>query len=104
MGSKINVAVRGISMSDATSVFKTKVLKAQISLSDQITAADTKYVIKWNFDMHGEELTIPNNCILDFDGGQLLNGTIHWNDTKVLNRYRYAILVDVTEDGDKIEL
>ena len=104
MGSKINVTVRGISMSDAPSVFKTKVLKSQISLSDQITDVDTKYVIKWNYDLNGGELTVPQRCILDFDGGQLQNGTIHWSDTKVLNRYRYAILVDVTEDGDKIEL
>jgi len=104
MSNKINVAVRGMSMSDAPSVFKTKVLKSQISLSDQITDIDTKYVIKWNFDLDGGELTIPQSCILDFDGGQISNGTIHWNDTKVLNRYRYVILVDVTEDGDKIEL
>ena len=45
MSNKINVAVRGMSMSDAPSVFKTKVLKSQISLSDQITDIDTKYVI-----------------------------------------------------------
>ena len=104
MSNKINVAVRGMSMSDAPSVFKTKVLKAQFSIFDQMTEADTKYVIKWNFDLEGGELTVPLGCILDFDGGQISNGTIHWNDTKILNSYKYAILVDITEDGDKIEL
>ena len=104
MGSKINVAVRGMSSSDVPSVFKTKVLQAQFDIISQMTEADTKYVIKWNYDLNGGELTVPQGCILDFDGGQLSNGTINWNNTKVLNRYKYVILSDIIETGDKIEL
>lgn len=45
----------------------------------------TKYVIKWNFDLDGKTITVPENCALEFDGGSLKNGTIIGQDTFVNN-------------------
>lgn len=45
----------------------------------------TKYVIKWNFDLDGKTITVPEKCVLEFDGGSLRNGTIIGQDTFVNN-------------------
>lgn len=89
---------------DNTCVFATQVLKYSIPLQEQIVNINTKYVVKWNFDLETESLEIPSGCILHFDGGQILNGSIVWNNTKVYNPYKYEILKNVSESGDKIVL
>lgn len=104
MSSKINVIIRGQSLAGAPCVFKTVVLKAGISFMDQVLEEDTKYVVKWNYDLKGGSVDIPAHCILDFDGGKLSNGSIHWNSTKIFNPYQYDILSNITESGDKIIL
>lgn len=104
MSTTIDVIVKGIDYSSQKCVFRTVVLKSDLSLLSQMQQEYTKYVIKWNFDLGGNALDVPVGCILVFDGGQLSNGSIHWNDTKVLNQYRYEILKNITESGDKIEL
>lgn len=96
--------VRGLSSSEGPAVFKTKILNHSISFSEQVLEENIKYVIKWNFDLDGGTVSIPAGCILDFDGGSLANGTVEWNETKVLNRYRYQVLDNITETGEKIEL
>ena len=46
---------------------------------------NTKYVIKWDYDLNGQTITVPKNCILEFDGGTLKNGTIIGQDTVINN-------------------
>ena len=104
MSSKINVIVRGQSQSDAPCTFKNKVMMSNISFPDQMVQEDTIYIIKWNFDLKGASVNIPARVILDFQGGKLMNGSIHWNTTKILNKYQYEILHNITETGDKIIL
>ena len=104
MSNIINVKVTGLRAASIPSVFKTVVLKSNIGFADQVIQEYTKYVIKWNYDLQESTIDVPAHCIFDFDGGQLQNGTIHWNDTKVLNLYQYEILHNVTETGDKIIL
>ena len=104
MSNKINVIVRGQSAIDAPSVFKTVVLKSGIAFADQVLQTDTKYVVRWNYDLKGRLVNIPARCIFDFDGGRISNGSIHWNDTKIFNPYQYEILNNITETGDKIIL
>ena len=80
-------------------VFSTNVLKYNIPLQEQILESDTKYVIKWNFDLDGGTINVPENCIFEFNGGKIYNGSIVWNKTKVLNIYGYNILENVEESG-----
>lgn len=42
-----------------------------------------KYVIRWDFDLNGKTILVPENCILEFDGGTLSNGTIIGQDTYI---------------------
>ena len=97
---KVNINVK--TRADASSkvcVYSTVVLRYDVPLSEQIISGNTKYKVIWNFDLENGTIQIPENCILEFDGGKISNGKIVWNDTKVMNLYRYTILEDVVEEG-----
>lgn len=64
----INIQVSG--PQQPASTYKTKVLKGQVPFATQVTEPNTKYVIKHNFVINGD-VTIPENCILEFDGGSI---------------------------------
>lgn len=66
-----------------SSTYKTKILKGNHSFASQVTEDNTKYVIKHDFDLGGETVTIPKNCVLEFDGGSLNNGKCASNHTIV---------------------
>ena len=74
MHNNMNVNVSG--PVQPTSTYKTVVLKGNHSFASQVTEPNTKYVFKHNFDLGGGNVTIPANCVLEFDGGSLSNGTI----------------------------
>ena len=48
-----------------------------------ISKPNTIYIIQYNYDLNGAKITIPENCVLDFQGGSLRNGSITFNNTKV---------------------
>lgn len=81
----INVAVSGPLRDAALYQYKTVILKDALPFADQVTQPYTKYVIKWDFDLGGQTVTVPENCILEFDGGSLKNGTIIGQDTLFIN-------------------
>ena len=68
---------------DVPCQYKTKVLKPSIPFASQVTEPGYIYVIKWDFDLGGETVTIPENCILKFDGGSITNGTITGQHTVI---------------------
>lgn len=77
----INLQVSG--PQQPASIYKTKVLKGQVPFATQVTEPNTKYVIKHNFVLNGD-VTIPENCILEFDGGSINgNSTINFNSCQV---------------------
>lgn len=43
----------------------------------------TIYVVQYDFDLKGENITIPDGCILDFRGGTIFNGNINLINTQV---------------------
>lgn len=49
-----------------------------------ILSANTVYEIRYDYDLQGQEVTIPEGCILKFNGGKLNNGTINCNDTIII--------------------
>ncbi len=71
----INVIISGPN-NEHTATYKTFILRDNTSFADQVTEPNTKYVIKWDFNLNGETVTVPKNCIIEFDGGILKNGTI----------------------------
>lgn len=80
MYDNINIAVGGPINADYPKVYKTKFLKPGIPFSLQVTEPNTKYVIKHNFKLDSN-VTIPENCILEFDGGSLENGSVIFQET-----------------------
>lgn len=51
---------------------------------EMISDANTIYHIQYDYIL-GEDVTIPANCILEFDGGSLSNGTLVGQNTIILN-------------------
>lgn len=47
-----------------------------ILTQEMINQPDTIYEIRYDFDLNGAQITIPENCILKFDGGSLSNGKL----------------------------
>ena len=55
-----------------------------ILFQDMIAQANTIYEIRYDFDLNGQQITIPEGCVLDFQGGSISNGLIILSATKVL--------------------
>lgn len=72
-----------------------------ILTQEMINFSKTRYIIQYDYDLDGKEITIPEGCILDFQGGSFDNGTIigtnsHINGT---NCFRNLLKFDGTFDG-----
>lgn len=48
---------------------------------------DTIYIIQYDYCLNGNAIEIPANCILWFFGGSISNGTLIFNNTKVLPNF-----------------
>lgn len=59
------------------------ILRKNKSFKEQVTKKNTIYEIRYDFDLRGEEITIPEGCVLKFEGGSFRNGNI--NGGLVLN-------------------
>ena len=84
--SNITVAI-GAPVNEASSTYKTVILKGDQTFAEQVTEGNTIYVIRWNFDLNGGSITIPQNCVLKFDGGSVNNGTIDINGAAIFPDY-----------------
>lgn len=60
------------------------ILRRGSSFASQVTLPNTIYEIRYNFDLGGAEVTIPENCVLQFEGGKLSNGTISLSNSKIV--------------------
>lgn len=64
-------------------------------------ATNTVYVIQYDYDLNGQTITIPQNCILLFEGGSLSNGDVVGNNTKI-NTEDIKIFENIILDGSFI--
>lgn len=48
-------------------------------IQDMINFPNTIYIIQYDYDLVGGTINIPSNCVLDFQGGSIKNGTINLN-------------------------
>lgn len=46
--------------------------------------ANTIYVIKYDFDLRGATIEVPEKCVLEFNGGSLDNGVLLGNKTSIV--------------------
>lgn len=49
----------------------------------RVPNTNTIFVIQYDYDLNGEEITIPEGCVLKFDGGSLRNGTVKGQNTLI---------------------
>ena len=54
-----------------------------ILTQSMINKENTIYIIQYDYDLNGQEITVPENCILKFEGGSLSCGIIKGNNTKI---------------------
>lgn len=66
------------------------ILRKNKSFTEQVTKENTIYEIRYDFDLNGGEINIPEGCVLDFQGGSLSNGTIIGNNT-IINSGNFKI-------------
>lgn len=74
--------------SSATGQLGHVILRSGVSISSQMSAPNTIYEIRYNFDLEGNEVEIPENCVLHFVGGSLTNGSILFNKTTLSGAVR----------------
>lgn len=106
----VNVKVTALTTNPNVPVtYKTIILKKNLVngvntlIQEMISNVNTKYIIKYNYTL-GENIIIPENCILEFDGGSIANSTensysLTGTATKVVNLYNYTIFSNITPTG-----
>ena len=106
----VNVKVTALTTNpNVPSQYKTIILKKNFLngvntlTQEMMSATNIKYVIKYDYTL-GENITIPENCILEFDGGSIANSTensysLTGTSTKVVNLYNYTIFSNITPTG-----
>ena len=106
----VNVKVTALTTNPNVPVtYKTIILKKNLVngvntlTQEMMSTVNTKYVIKYDYTL-GENITIPENCILEFDGGNIANSTensysLTGTATKVVNLYSYTIFSNITPTG-----
>ena len=52
-------------------------VRKNILTQDMINDANTVYEIRYDFDLNGAEINIPDGCVLKFVGGSFKNGTVN---------------------------
>lgn len=65
-----------------------------ILTQEMVNQPHTIYMIQYDFDLNGVQITIPENCILKFDGGSLSNGIINCNNT-IIQADPYNIFTNI---------
>ena len=65
------------------------ILRKNKTFAEQVTKANTIYEIRYDFDLNGEKITIPEGCVLDFQGGSLSNGNIIANRISIINKVKF---------------
>ena len=56
-------------------------VKRNVLYQDMINKSNTIYEIRYDFDLNGEEITIPKGCVLEFQGGSIRNGVVVGSNT-----------------------
>lgn len=75
--------VIGIKNRDALSGKGYVILKKGVSAISQITAVNTIYEVRYDYDLAGATLTMPSGCELNFQGGKITNGKVVLNGTRI---------------------
>lgn len=104
---KINVNIQGrcVNWLDLNKTYNIirlqphKVGTKNVLAQTMLLEPNTKYIVNYNFDLNGETIRVPEDCILEIDGGNISNGILIGNQTILLNPNGVDILQNVTLQG-----
>lgn len=54
-----------------------------ILTQELISESNTRYIIQYDYDLNEDTIEVPENCILDFQGGSFTNGYIIYNEKTI---------------------
>lgn len=95
----LNFAVHVVDQSDpqdsATSGLMTPIMQA--AAQNMFNKTDVIYKITKDINLYGKALTIPANCILDFQGGKFIDGVVSLNASKIIGES--SSIINVIDDG-----
>ena len=106
----VNVKVTALTTNSNVPVtYKTIILKKNLVngvntlIQEMMSIKNIKYIVKYNYVL-GENITVPEGCILEFDGGNIANSTennytLTGTKTKIVNLYNYTIFSNITPTG-----
>lgn len=78
--------------------YEYQVLRKNKPLSKQLQKKHAIYEIKYNYDLHGETVLIPSDCILKFEGGHIINGKLVFDNTIIESSYK-EVFDDIEVEG-----
>lgn len=61
-----------------------------------INKPNTIYIIQYDYDLDNEEINVPENCTLDFQGGSFTNGIITCNNTYINSSLYYIFKCNIS--------
>lgn len=61
-----------------------KILRKSSTFAAQVTEANTIYEVRYEFDLNGGSVTIPSGCVLKFNGGRVVNGTLNLTQAEII--------------------
>ena len=82
-------------------------IKKNVLYQDMFTQSNTVYEIRYDFDLNNQTIIIPENCVLDFQGGSLNNGVIVGSNTliKALNEHNiFGNLITLNGSWNNIDI
>lgn len=59
-----------------------------ILTQQMINQENTRYILQYDYDLNGQTITIPANCVIEFEGGSISNGNIQGNSTIIVSPSR----------------
>lgn len=68
---------------------------SNILTQDMINKENTVYIIQYDFNLDGANLSIPKGSTLWFQGGSLNNGTVYLQETPILGAFEFADMGNV---------
>ena len=61
---------------------------------------NTIYIIQYDYCLAGQTIEVPENCVLDFQGGSLRNGVLAGKGSSILAEPSKVIFKDINIEGD----
>lgn len=80
--------------------FYTVVLDPSKSFCSQVKKAKTRYIVQSKFDLCGETVSMPQNSILEFNGGFLYNGELLGKNTLIVSKANQVFDTTIVLSGD----